>query len=614
MDLAKDSTEDILKAFSTYIETPGTKYAIMIDGDWGCGKTHFWKTILHPIVGKSEAIYISLFGLKTIKDIENELFKTISIVGTDNQGLLKGLLNSNPDIAEDVRFGGLGFAVQFGLNKWKEAKIKKSKNLFLCFDDLERWNGEIEICLSYINKLVEHYGAKCLVIGNSKTIKGKNRKKFQETKEKTIRFKYKLSYSPSIVFQAAVDLVTFPSTESEEYVKNLISENKVRLFEFLSVAKCLNIRTVSISIHYLSIIYLENRDTFDSSPGNAISYFISLLSTLILVEHHKNTDKDREVILDPSLDNRHGRREKLGMRYYEDDGTRKKLSDEEKILNHLFQNSFYHGDEIKLQGRFSIIKYGFYRVSDFEDEFKDWKKTEAHEYYLDTFKSWSLDDENFQILFQKTYDTMFEEEKITNPNTLLLLSDRLTCDIKRGVIDLDFDETKLKIMKLFDDLYEGKRMEHTRISNLRWWNDSLQYCEDIYKAIIKQNEKYNENYEYVDLSKFWIKLKESPDSLDELFSNYQQFNIFALYEEPGDIVTVIESLHNDKLFELTRWMGSRIQDAHCRKAIEEEYERAQVIAGLFEKKYNNPDGHPKSPTCGHFKIPHLSTPRISCNC
>ena len=289
-----DATSDIVKAVKTYIETPDTKYAIMIDGDWGCGKTYLWRNILQQEVGQSEAIYISMFGLKDINDIENEIFKAISMVGTDDEGIFKGLLNSNPDMADDIKFGGLGFAVQFGLKKWKETRIKKSKRLFICFDDLERWAGDIEICLSYINKLVEHDGAKCLIIGNAEEIEEKNKNKFQDTKEKTIGFKYKLAYPPDTVLKAAISIVNFPSPDGEKYVENLLVQNASRIIDLLNSAKCSNIRTVSTAIHYLAIIYSNNKEKFEPSPASVISYFISLLSTLILVEHHRNSDEDSE--------------------------------------------------------------------------------------------------------------------------------------------------------------------------------------------------------------------------------------------------------------------------------------------------------------------------------
>ncbi len=83
-----DATTDIIKAVKTYIETPDAKYAIMIDGDWGCGKTYLWKNILLPEVGESDAIYVSMFGLRNINDIENEIFKALSIMGSDEEGIL----------------------------------------------------------------------------------------------------------------------------------------------------------------------------------------------------------------------------------------------------------------------------------------------------------------------------------------------------------------------------------------------------------------------------------------------------------------------------------------------------------------------------------------------
>ena len=191
-----NSAQDIVKAIKTYIDTPNTKYAVMIDGEWGCGKTYLWENTIYKTIGKKEAIYVSVFGLKDIKDIENELFKTISMVGVDEEDTLKGLLNANTELIEDIKFSGLGYAVQFGLNKYKEHKLKKTKKLFICFDDIERWSGKIEVFLSYVNRLVEHEGVKCLVIGNAREIEENNKIKFNSSKEKTIGFKYKLTYPP----------------------------------------------------------------------------------------------------------------------------------------------------------------------------------------------------------------------------------------------------------------------------------------------------------------------------------------------------------------------------------------------------------------------------------
>ncbi len=582
------NSEDIIKAVKTYIEMPDTNYAIMIDGEWGCGKTQFWKNELLPIVGKSEAIYVSLFGLKDINDIEHEIFKTVSSMGTDDEGNLKGLLNSLTKKDDEIMVGGIGFAVHFGLKKWKEKKLKKSKSLFICFDDLERWSGDIEICLSYINKMVEHDGTKCLIIGSSKEIQeGKNKDIFNKTKEKTIRFRYKLSYFPEHTLKIAIEVAKILPTQPETYIKKLLNDNKSRIYDLLSSVNCSNIRTVSTAIHYFAIIAEKNIDKFTLSPANAILYFISLLSTLILVEHHKNSDEERAIILNSSENNILKIMEKLGIKYKEE------LSNEEKIIETLMAEAFYP-NQIQHKGKSSIINHGFYGEEDFEEEFLQWKKTEDYEYYLDAFEFLSMEDKKADDILKNTYKAIFDE-KITNPFVLLSLTNRLTNDIKRGTIELDFQETKNEIKHLFNELYKQEKMEHIDYIEKPIF-ESFQYCEDIYSEVVKKNKEYNENYHKNDLSKFWVKLKENKNSLAELMKKYRNHEIFSLYDDkPEEIVDIIDSLNNELLFYFSRWMGSRLQNSI--DAVQKEHDRAQVIVQILEERYKNKFGV----KAGHIK-------------
>lgn len=62
------SNEEILELIQHYLVTNIYNYAVLIDGDWGCGKTHFIKYDLIPNIEKSERgkkpIYISLYGIQ----------------------------------------------------------------------------------------------------------------------------------------------------------------------------------------------------------------------------------------------------------------------------------------------------------------------------------------------------------------------------------------------------------------------------------------------------------------------------------------------------------------------------------------------------------------------
>jgi hypothetical protein len=592
--MKSDAENDIVEAVKGYIEIPDTRYAIMIDGEWGSGKTYLWRNTLLPIVGKSESIYISLFGLKDVNDIENEIFKALSSMGADDEGILKGILNAGTASADGIRIGGIGFAAHFMLKKWKEKIMKKSKTLLICFDDLERWSGNIEVCLSYINKLTEQDGTKCLVIGNTREIKDKEI--FNKTKEKTIRFIYKLTHTPEITLKASVDLAHFPTSDCKKNIENFLKENKHRIYDLLKSANCSNIRIVSTAICYFSKIYFHNKVKFDISPANAISYFISLLSILILVEQYKTNDTDKEIILASS--SFYESIKKLNLNIIYENRAINKLSNEDEIACNLLYKVLYKSNQAKYHGKFSIIKCGFYKTEDFEDEFSNWKKTEDYEYLLgDDREIWTMDDDKFNHIYQNTYKAMFQDKTIRNPRILLALANRILNDIKRGVVKRNFDITEKKVKLLFERFYTQKEMEYVPIDS---WTLEPFYngnCSNFIKEfnLIERNKIYNESYRKENLQKIWVKLKENPNEIDNIMKWHRHDEIFAMYNKPEEVVEAIESLENDQLFEFSDWMGARLKDSA--KAVEKEHEGAQAVVKVLEEKYKDSFGI----KAGHIK-------------
>lgn len=62
---------EVLQAVMDYVKTPGTDYALLITGPWGCGKTYFWKNAVEPRLQNPEPkethlrpIYASLYGCR----------------------------------------------------------------------------------------------------------------------------------------------------------------------------------------------------------------------------------------------------------------------------------------------------------------------------------------------------------------------------------------------------------------------------------------------------------------------------------------------------------------------------------------------------------------------
>lgn len=62
-----------------YINAKDTDYAIMIDGQWGSGKSYYWKHTLVPMISKVKTpintkqcykpIKVSLFGIQSVDDL-----------------------------------------------------------------------------------------------------------------------------------------------------------------------------------------------------------------------------------------------------------------------------------------------------------------------------------------------------------------------------------------------------------------------------------------------------------------------------------------------------------------------------------------------------------------
>ena len=73
--------EDLVESILDYVRADYTDYAIMINGEWGSGKTYFWN---HKIRNKIESmhlngkkfttIYMSLYGISNLEEISKKIF------------------------------------------------------------------------------------------------------------------------------------------------------------------------------------------------------------------------------------------------------------------------------------------------------------------------------------------------------------------------------------------------------------------------------------------------------------------------------------------------------------------------------------------------------------
>ena len=69
----------ITEAVKRFLTKPLYNYALMIDGPWGCGKTHYIRKGLIPELERAEykTTYVSLYGIRDAYDISDTVYSRI---------------------------------------------------------------------------------------------------------------------------------------------------------------------------------------------------------------------------------------------------------------------------------------------------------------------------------------------------------------------------------------------------------------------------------------------------------------------------------------------------------------------------------------------------------
>ena len=174
--------DELVESILDYIRKPYTDHAIMINGEWGSGKTYFWNNKVKSKIETSDingkrykTIYMSLYGISNLDDISKKIF--IEMNPNLNKSIKKVLESRNISSIPEYVKTGIDMANSFGFMQMNE-KIDYSKffdidDKVLCFDDLERANVDVIDVLGYINNIVEHDHIKTIIICNEKELSKK---------------------------------------------------------------------------------------------------------------------------------------------------------------------------------------------------------------------------------------------------------------------------------------------------------------------------------------------------------------------------------------------------------------------------------------------------------
>ena len=175
---------DYLSYYAAFKQAP--RFAVLIDGRWGIGKTHLVETFLGRVrTPEFKAVYVSLNGLKSSAEIDREVFR----------GSYAVLGNKFFEAATGVAKTGLKWWQGISLDIDLMRLINRYTADLYVFDDLERCDMPIAQTLGYINAFVEQGGRKVVIVANEAEIQ--DSESYRRIREKVI--------GQTLVFQPAID-------------------------------------------------------------------------------------------------------------------------------------------------------------------------------------------------------------------------------------------------------------------------------------------------------------------------------------------------------------------------------------------------------------------------
>lgn len=296
----------ILNNIIKYLNSKDRTGAFQVKGEWGSGKTYFFKEVL-PEKIKSETnrlqVMISLFGLGNIKEIPFRLLNAY-INKKREQGL-----SANEDMNRGLDYLDLKYGVDrklFGVDLHDEDEmiyciIPKDK-VYLCFDDVERFvtKENVEEILGTINNLTENLGFKVIVISNDHyhdkdSAAGYIKSKF---KEKIIGSAVIFMPNVAEIYENVVDGyndLTFSKFMKREDVERMFLPYRR---DITSRKDFVNIRNIKFAVSNFYEVFDHYRNTTDEDKTiTSLKYYLAFIIG-VSIEYKKDilTDVDNHTI------------------------------------------------------------------------------------------------------------------------------------------------------------------------------------------------------------------------------------------------------------------------------------------------------------------------------
>lgn len=292
--------EELVECICDYVRRPYTDYAVMINGEWGSGKTYFWDNKLRSrlesitVNGKKyKTIYMSLYGINSLEEISKKIF--IETNPMISKSLRKFIDTRQGNLIPEYVKTGLDMANLFGNINMNSDKLDFSKlfaidDKILCFDDLERANVDVIDILGYINNFVEHDGIKTILICNEKEL---------ATKFKNTNIEFKSLIATYILDKEGKLSVKNSNDNIQKNVPigNLIEDKISEIFDRANAYERIKEKLIGETFEYVpEYAYILSGMIMKFSYNEALSDFLKRNNSLIIAAFKKSNTRNLRIL------------------------------------------------------------------------------------------------------------------------------------------------------------------------------------------------------------------------------------------------------------------------------------------------------------------------------
>lgn len=452
------SQEQTIQAIQNYLGSEIPNSALLVNGEWGSGKTYFWKNIIVPMLEKHSRhhVYVSLYGVSSHAEIEQQVL----------YGIFPFL---DSKIARVGRFIGEMKGYRVPPIKY----VPKLDRAVFCFDDLERSSLKVSDVLGYINRFIEQYETHVLILANEIQITDD---RYSAVKEKVV--------GKTFAMKPNVDLAMSNIWRTLKNKARLLDDHRQSIEKVIASCEPVNLRSAiqavdncNLVLHRLERLPSLTEEVVDSVMAMTGAITMESKSNPQLISHLRGLFANPQALMFAAYSKR------------DDEDENSKLECLEKFSARYFEGSF---DKIpSLEAILDFIESGWIDIDLVHAQAlaltPNEKFEDANPKHTFLRNIWSLDDQKI-IEIAQSYIRDVNAGLITQAQILAQAFSTLVFIAKHQVIEQTPAQLLEQFLKAIEQLsLEDRFSEH----DIGQWDAQNFFCGQLEAEVIKLIEALN---------------------------------------------------------------------------------------------------------------------------